>query len=503
MTMKKIFFTAFFAVMAAVMCMAQQTMWVTTGQVRYAFDTQQVDTMRVNAAGDTLTIQNKAFAVSDIDSIHIASGLMEYNSIYVDYAGEKASVTISGNIADRVEAIVDSAHVSVLQDSAKVTEEIFYTLAGESADGSFYQKGDFKATFILNGLSLTSSRGAAFHINDGKRVEIQVSDSTVNTFVDCANGKQDACVYIDGHTELKGAGSLVITGNTKHAIKSDEYLELKKSFLGNLIVKNAVGDGVNVNQYLEVKAGNIIVESCGGDGVQVDKKADTTKEFNGQLIMSGGTIRVLKTGEEGKGVKVEDLVTITDGTIEITSADNALHSKANMNISGGRIYAYSAAGNGVNSAATLTISGGTIVAYGVSTTGYGVRGATKLYVNGGTVAAMGAMTSTPQTAAANQPALVYKGVITKDTVFTLDDADGNNVMALAVTRAYSSSKQHTLLLTAPALTEGTTYALASGAALDTEKENWHELYTGGDAVAIPGTTTLGTATGTKPYATLK
>ena len=39
--------------------------------------------------------------------------------------------------------------------------------------------------------------------------------------------------------------------------------------------------------------------------------------------------------------------------------------------------------------------------------------------------------------------------------------------------------------------------------IDTEKDNWHSFYYGGDAVVAAGENTLGTATATVPYATLK
>lgn len=501
--MKKFALTLALVVACVCLAHAQQTLWVTTGNVNYGFDTQQVNVMTYSADGDSLTIQGKRFAVSDIDSMHVASGIMEYNTIIVNYAGSNAYVNIAGNIATWVDATVDGAHVSILQDSLLVTNEIFYTLAGQSSDGSFYQHGDMKATFTLNGLTLTSSKGAAITIDDGKRIEIQVSDNTVNTLTDCAKGKQTACFVVDGHTEFKGAGTLILTGNTKHGFKGDEYVELKKSFLGSIIVKDALGDGFNVNQYLEVKAGNLIIEHCGDDGVQVDKKQDDTKPFNGQFIMSGGLLQVLGTGSEGRGIKIEDLTTITDGTIEITSGGNAIHSKSDIVIDGGSIYAYSTSANGINAGNNLTVNGGTIMAYGVSTSGYGLRGINKLYINGGNIAAIGAMTSTPQTTTSNQPAMVYKGVLTRNTNLTLDANDGTNALALTITRDYSSSKQHTLLLSVPAITTGSTYKLHSGATIDTEKDNWHSFYYGGDAVVAAGENTLGTATATVPYATLK
>lgn len=483
---------------------AQQTLWVATGEIKYAFDAQQLGQMPFSNGGTTLTLQGKAFNVSDIDSIYVTSDIIDSNTITVNYDGDHASAIIAGNIATLVTPTLDGAHVTMAQDTT-MQQEIFYTLSGTSTDGSFSQSGNYKATLILNGLTLTSTRGAAITIDDGKRIEIQVADGTTNTLTDCAKGKQSACFVVEGHSEFKGGGNLVLTGNTKHGFKSDEYMELKKSFTGTITVKNAVGDGVSVNQYLEVKSGSIIVEQCTGDGIQIDCKKDSTKTNNGQFIMSNGYISVNAIEDEAKGIKVEQDITIDGGQILVTSDDNALHSKTRININGGQIYAYSVAAHGVNAGGdTLAISGGTIVAYAASTVGYGLRGATHLFIKGGNIAAVGALMSTPKTSTdtvPTQPALTYTATMPK-TNFALCDASGNSIMAFTQARAYSSSKKHTLLLSSPSITQGTGYTLYSGSTLDTSKDNWNGLYTSGDAVTTPGTA-LATGTAALPYSALQ
>ncbi|MBR1803616.1 MAG: carbohydrate-binding domain-containing protein [Muribaculaceae bacterium] len=482
---------------------AQQTLWVATGQVKYAFDTQQLGLMPFSNGGSTITLQGKAFDVNDIDSIYTTSEVVDGNTITVAYDGGLASATVAGNIAAQVSPTIDGAHVSMVQDST-MEQEVFYTLSGTSSNGSFYQSGNYKATLILNGLTLTSTRGAAITIDDGKRIEIQVIDGTTNTLADCAKGTQSACMVVEGHSEFKGGGTLVLTGNTKHGFKSDEYMELKKSFLGTIKVNSAVGDGLSVNQYLEMKSGNIVVAQCDGDGIQVDCKKDSTKVNNGQFIMSGGNISVNAIEDGGKGIKVEKNIYITGGQIQVKADDNALHSKASIYISDGDIYAYSVSAHGVNGADTTTISGGTVVAYAPSTVGYGLRGATGLYIKGGNIAAIGALTSVPKASTDDvpaQPVITFTGT-TPQGNYALNDANGNNVLAFAQARAYSSSKKHTLLLSSPSIAAGTTYTLYNGCTLDTGKENWNGLYTGGDAVTQTGTA-LGSVSAATPYAQLQ
>ncbi|MBO4871060.1 MAG: carbohydrate-binding domain-containing protein [Muribaculaceae bacterium] len=495
--MKKLSLVLAFTI-AACVSWAQQTLWVSMGQIKYAFESQQVGLMPFSAGGDTLTIQGKAFAIADIDSLYITSEIVDGNTVNIEYDNDKATAIIAGNIASQLTPTIDGAHVSMVQDTLMM-QEVFYTLSGTSADGSFFQSGNYKATFILNGLTLTNTKGAAIVIDDGKRIEIQVADGTTNTLEDCEKGTQSACFVVEGHSEFKGGGNLVITGNTKHGFKSDEYMELKKSFVGTINVKKAVGDGVSVNQFLEVKSGNIIVDQCGNDGIQVDCKKDSTKTNNGQFIMTGGYIRVNATEDSGKGIKVEKDITISDGTIETTADDNALHSKTNLTITGGNIYAYSVAAHGVNAGEITHIAGGNVVAYAPSTVGYSIRGAMALYISGGNIAGVGALVSTPLECdtITVQPVLTYTGTVAK-TNFSLSDADGNHVMAFTQGRSYSSSKKHTLFFSTPTFIEGATYTLYSGSTLDTEKENWHGLYLQPEAVTDSGTS-LATGTAQAPF----
>ena len=462
----------------------QQTMWVSTGQVKYAFTTNRTGQMIYSAGGDTLTVMGKAFATSDIESIYVTSGQVDDNTIKVNYKGSNATVEVAGNIATKVTVNVNGADVSVLQDST-VTEELFYTLSGTSSNGSFYQNGDLKITLNLNGLNLTSTTGAALTIDDGKRVEINLLDNTVNSLVDAMGKTHKACMYINGHSEFKGGGTLNLTGNTKHAFGSDEYVELKKSFTGSIVVKGAEGDGFNINQSLEIKNGTLLVEQCEGDGIQIDAKKDTTKTNNGQFIMSGGHIQVLNNGDSSKGLKADDLMTISDGTLEINADDHAISSKGNIIITGGNIYAVSAAANGINATGTLTIEGGNIVAYGANSS-FGINSSAGLYVNGGNLMAVGVANAYPHATSA-QPSVIYLGKLPTLSSFALNNGAGDNALALTLTKSLSSTKTMSLMMSSPALKTEGLFTLYSGATLDTSKDNWHSFYTGGDAVISNGT----------------
>ena len=499
--MKKFTIFACLTLLTAWGLAAQQTMWVTTGQVKYAFTTSQLGKMPYATAGDTLTVLDKAFAIADITGIKVTNEQVDDNTIAVNYDGDIATVIIAGNIATKVTPTVNGADVSIVQDST-FTQEIFYTLSGTSANGSFYQDGEVKITLTLDGLNLTSTTGPAFTIDDGKRIEINLADSTENFLADAFGKQQKACMFINGHSEFKGGGTLTLTGNSKHAFSSDEYVELKKSFTGALIVNDAEGDGFNINQSLEVKNGTMLVKQCGGDGIQVDAKKDSTKNNNGKIIVSGGLIQVLQSGDEAKGMKTDSTITISGGKIELVADDVALHAKQHIVISGGNIYANSSAANGINATEKINITGGNIVAYGGNST-YGINAKTGLTISGGNLMALGAANSFPVATDTCQAAIFYLGKIPINTSLALNDSEGKNVVALTQTKSLSAVKTLGLLLSHSGIIAGNSYTLYTGSTLDTEKENWHGLYTDGDAVTDNGTAVAEGVTINAPYTLIK
>lgn len=361
------------AVVAACLnAQAQQTMWVCTGQVKYAFNTAQLDTMPFTQ-GTQLTILNKVFNVSDIDSIYVDNQVFDDDNILVNYASTKAYVTVAGNIASHITPVVTNARVSVVQD-ATVATEYTYTLQGSSNSGAFYQDGSYKITVRLNGLTLNNPDSAAINIRDGKRIAIELVDGTTSTLTDGANGPQKGCFAVKGHAEFKGSGTLNITGNTKNAFWGKEYVEIKKT-VGAINILGAVGDGFNVNQYFLQNGGVITINNVGDDGIQVSYETDDNdviiedEENTGAVTLKGGTLNINMTSNGGKGVKAASDVNISGTSLTVVQSGNyvydgvdpsycaAVKADGNINVTGGTVNVTSTAagGRGLNADGTINI----------------------------------------------------------------------------------------------------------------------------------------------------
>ncbi len=382
--MKKI--ATLMAAVLVTMTAAAQTLSIQTGQVTWLFPANQAGEMTWTD-GQTLTVMNKTFSVSDITAMTVDQTQVTDGTVGVSYDGTTANVTVAGNVAQYLTVETSGAHVSIVQ-SEDLAEEITYTLAGTSADGGFYMEGSYKATIELNGLTLTNQSatysGAAVHIQNGKRIKVKPLTGTTNTLVDAASGAQKGCLYIKGHAEFAQKGTLNVTGNVKHAIKTGEYFTIKNTTIN---VLGAVGDGISCNEYFLMESGTINISGTQDDGIQCDldgtestgELTDHEDEDSGNIYLQGGTINVSVTADKAKAIKSEGDMTITGGTITCTTSGGGvwdtdelktkaaacLSADGNMTISGEAVLnltSTGAGGKGISVDGTLTFNGGTTTA---------------------------------------------------------------------------------------------------------------------------------------------
>ena len=266
--------------------------------------------------GASFTAEGKTYQTSQVDSITFV------HIITVTWDGAQANVE-KGNVLG-VDCSVEGADVVIT--STNIHNELEFVLQGASTNGSLTYNGTYKCKFYLNGLNLTSQKGAALDILCGKRVDLILNEGTSNTLADAPNGTQKAAFYCKGHVEVEGSGSLTVTGNARHGICTKEYLELKKS-TGSVTVNGAESDGIHAGQYFLMRGGTVTVSGQKGDGIQTeiltlddDVTPNPDKEFNGQIFIKGGTINVTVAGDDKKGIKSADKMTVNGGTFVITAS---------------------------------------------------------------------------------------------------------------------------------------------------------------------------------------
>ncbi len=356
---------------------------VKIGKIRYQIPVSKAGDMVFGSDG-SLMVMGKEYNLESVSSMDVEDGEVVSNTVKITYEGDNASVDIDGSIASYIDVAVEKADVRIVQSdlvSETTCGEIQYILVGSSESGSFNLTGSYKSTIELAGLSLTNPSGAAIDIQNGKRIKLNIADGTVNNLKDCENGSQKGALVCKGHLEIKGAGTLNVSGLTSHAVYSKEYIELKKA---NINITGAKKDGINCNQYFLMESGALSVTGTGDDGIQVSFKDDTDREAEdtGSIMIKGGTLNITVTATAAKAIKADGDITVSGGNILAsvsggakwdatdvkTKAASCLSADGNMNISGGTLdlTATGCAGKGISVDGDLLIGG---VELTVSTSG--------------------------------------------------------------------------------------------------------------------------------------
>lgn len=249
-----------------------------------------------------------------------------------------------------------------------------YLLSGSCTDGSVkIKKGTTGVRLILSGLSLTSADTAPITCNKSSEVVIVAADGTENVLTDAAanndesnSGNENAENAVikckDGSAvTLCGAGTLTLNAYGKNGIKSgattaeegEASLTIRELTLS---INASVNDAINAEQYLAVESGTLNLATA-----DVALHCDLIMDIGAEGT-DGPTIAIAEACE---GIEAAAL-SIRSGDISIVCTDDCLNAAnsdlANydfaINISGGTIVAYTTAGDGFDSNGSLTISGG-------------------------------------------------------------------------------------------------------------------------------------------------
>ncbi len=363
-----------------------QTLKITTSSGTKEYQASQVTANQpaTFTGGTTLTVADDVFTISDITNMLVVKSqesAVKANTVNIVYNGSTATVTMADNVSNYVTAEVSGAHVTITQTNTDAIDgdEITYVLSGSTTDGSLTLDGSYKCTVSLAGLTMTNPSGAAINITNKKRIQLSVKEGTESTLTDGTGGSQKACIYSKGQLQLQGKGTLNVAGNTKHAIKSGDYITVKNLTLN---ITKAVGDGISCEEYFQMKSGSVTISGVGDDGIQCDLGGDTSTgettdhedEDSGNIYLEGGTLNVTVTAAAAKGIKADGDMKISDGTITVkttgggawdsddkkTKASSCLSADGNMTISGGTLSLTStgAGGKGINVDGALTAKGG-------------------------------------------------------------------------------------------------------------------------------------------------
>lgn len=347
---------------------------------------QRIDSIMFDEQQDVISVvfENRCETIpmSLLDSIKYGNLPSGVSVTYLD----TCAVVENPFAFDSIAVSIDRAKVVV---KSYTTQEVDYILQGRSDDGGFKIYGVKKYNLHLNGVELANSAGAPINSQCKKRMRVFLLDGTSNTLSDASayqvSGNEDekGTLFSEGQIIFEGNGSLSLNGNSKHAICSDDYIEVRS---GNITVVSALSDAVHANDSVIVSGGSLSLNAvrdgidCDGsvkllDGtVSVSATGDDVKgiKSGGNILFGGADVKITVPGNASKGVKSAGCMNIESGSITVEATGNALVVDGDpsyatclkcdsiINVSGGTIVlnATGVAGRGMSADVDVNIKGG-------------------------------------------------------------------------------------------------------------------------------------------------
>ncbi|MBR0484604.1 MAG: carbohydrate-binding domain-containing protein, partial [Oscillospiraceae bacterium] len=235
---------------------------------------------------------------------------------------------------------------------------------------------------------------------------------------------------------------------------------------------NTADDTLHSNNNLYITGGEFNITA-----------GDKALHADADLTVSGGIVNITQSYE---GIEASDIL-ISGGTINLTSSDDGFNASdgsqqgamgnavnCSLEISGGYVHV-NADGDGLDSNGAMTISGGTVIVDGPTNDGNGALDSNNgIALTGGFLMAVGSsgMAEYPDDASQNTIVITLDNYQTADTLVTICDDDGNEIVSFAPSKQFNS-----VIFSSDTLESGKTYTLYLNGTSTASHENG--LYTTG------------------------
>lgn len=282
----------------------------------------------------------------------LAAGMLPTSACAVSSAYTSSNATLISFTDSAVTADGAYSGYEIEGTDVSITAAGTYVFSGDCDDGSItVKKGVTGVTLVLNGLTLTNADSAAITLNKTAEAALIAAAGSENTVADTAGANdENAAVKVKSGASLllSGTGTLTACGNTKYGIKgaSDAVITVDELTL-NI---EAADDGLSCDDELTIKGGRVNI-TAGGDAVKASPDTDDAENPDttslGNVTVSGGTMTLTAAND---GVQADGDLTISGGTFAVTA--NGGHTTALIDDS--------ASCKGLKAGKTLTVSGGTV-----------------------------------------------------------------------------------------------------------------------------------------------
>mgnify|MGYP000420729858 CR=1 FL=1 len=414
----------------ALFCATALSMTAVAGCTGTKSSTGNIDSLETETDTEEIEVQSITGTFSSTDMFterDLAGTYEESGAVYVTLSddgitGETAGVAINGQ-------------------TMTITAEGTYIFSGTLSEGQIVVDADnAKVQIVFDNVDITCASSAAVYVKSAEKVFVTLAEGSQNTlrntdeYVAIDDNNIDAVIFAKSDLTLNGTGSLTIISAEGHGIVSKDDLKITggtyditaagHALSGKDSVRIADGtfiltaekDGIHAENaddeekgYIYIADGDFTITSD-GDGMDASNIVQI-EDGTFDITAGGGAANSLKThesdmpgggmsqnierpdgenmpqdtttdesGTSTKGIKAGGGMYLNGGTYQIDSADDSIHSNANITIADGT-YTLATGDDGVHADDALTVNGGTIT---VTESYEGLEGLT-VTINDGTI----------------------------------------------------------------------------------------------------------------------
>lgn len=285
---------------------------------------------------------------------------------------------------------VEGSGVTVNDSIVSINKAGTYVLSGKLSDGQVVLEAtkDDTIQLVLNGAEITSLSSSPLYAMQSEELIITLADGTQNSltdgglnfkYADQVEKEPNAALFSKDDLTINGNGALIVNGGFNNGIGSKDNLLIESgeitvnaanhalrgndsvTILSGRLILTAANDGIQTNNSEDSSLGYVLIEAgeisinAGHDGIQ----ADSAVRINGgNLTIKTASLSSSDSDSDSyKGIKAGTLISISDGTFSIESADDGIHSNGDISISGG-VFEIATGDDGIHAEGDLTISDG-------------------------------------------------------------------------------------------------------------------------------------------------
>ena len=287
----------------------------------------------VLAGCNAITGNGQAGIVAEADSSGSSEKTDHDDKADYDEA-ECTVITLNGTSAS-----AEGSGVTTADGTVTITEEGSYNLRG-SFDGIIIVETDkeAKVQIILDGATVKNAGSAGIYVKSADKVYLTLADGSTNEiansgeFVAIDDEDVNAAIYSKEDLVINGNGSLTVTSEKGHAVKSNDDLKVT----GGALTVDAAKDGLHAKEELTIDGGTITINASEGieativtindgnvtidatdDGINASLKSEDvgtpTVEIN------GGYVTITMAKGDTDGIDTNGNLYINGGTVNITA----------------------------------------------------------------------------------------------------------------------------------------------------------------------------------------